>query len=149
MVVMRIVVLCGLGTTLGGCLSPTAHTGSYAALPPVIVSDVAPLPPVGEPGQLLSPGLGRAAAGVNPSGDLQASERDRVAWTPLQPKVFARAPTLSAHVAPDPAKTASITQPSKTGVRHAGQAQTYDREKAMDRLEREGRQDAKPICGGC
>jgi hypothetical protein len=149
MVVMRIAVLCACGLALGGCLSPVAYTGSYAALPPLAASDAAPLPPVTEPGQLLKPNLGRTAAGADPADDLRSSERARIAWSPLEPKVLARAPTLAAHGVPDPTKTASITQSSKTGVRRAARAQSYDREKAMDRLEREGRQNARPICGGC
>jgi hypothetical protein len=154
MVVMRITVLCGCGLALGGCLSPVAHTGSYTALPPVVVSDATSLPPVTEPGQLLNRDLGRTSAGVNPSDDLRSSERARVAWSPLHPNDLVSPPSFAAHtasggMASNPAHTVSTTQPSKIGGRRAAQAQSYDPEKAMDRLERDGRRDAKPICSDC
>ena len=153
MVVMRIAVLCGL--VLGGCLSPVAHTGSYVALPPPLAAvDAAPLPPVVEPGQLLRPGLDRTAAGVNPSDDLWSSERARVAWTPMHPKDFTLLSSSTAYAASNAAvlgstRTVRVTQPSKIGVRRLAHAQPYGRERTMDRLEREGQRDAKPICGGC
>ena len=88
MVVTRIALLCGCGLALGGCLSPTAQTGSYTALSPVVASNVA-VQPVVEPGQLLNPELGRVAGGVNPSDDLRSSERARAAWRVQRPSELA------------------------------------------------------------
>ena len=154
MVVMRIVVLCGCGLVLGGCLSPVAHTGSYVSLPPLAAVDGAPLPPVVEPGQLLKPDLGRTTAGVNPSDDLRSSERARVAWTPMHPRDFTLLSSSTGYAASNAAVSGStssvrITQPSKVGDRRLAHAQPYGRERTMDRLEREGQRDARPICGGC
>ena len=154
MVVMRIAVLCGCGLALGGCLSPAAHTGSYVSLPPLAAVDAAPMPPVVEPGQILKPGLGKTAAGVNPSDDLRSSERARVAWAPMHPRDFTLLSSSTAYAASNAAvssstRTVRVTKPSKGGVRRLAHVQPYGRERTMDRLEREGQRDAKPICGGC
>lgn len=148
MVVMRIAVLCGCGLALGGCLSLPNTPRAYSSFSPLTVSD-APLPPVTQPGQLLKPSLGRTAAGVDPSNDLRSSERARVAWAPLYPKDFALRSSQAPHFASEPTTTASTAQASRANIRRAARAQPYDRERAMDRLEREGRRDAKPICSGC
>jgi len=153
MAVMRIVVLCGCGLALGGCLPLVSNPQTYAAPPPMAVSDAA-LPPVTVPGQVLQAGLGATGGGVNPSDDLLTSERARAAWGDQRPSELARPPSLAAHTAsasrmPDPVSTASVSQPTKDAARHSADPQSYDREAAMDRLEKEAQKDAKPICSGC
>jgi hypothetical protein len=156
MVVMRIATLCGCAMALGGCLALPDTPRAYTALPSTAVSNAA-LPPVVVPGQVLRASLGRTSAGVNPSDDLLSSERARIAWAPLQPDELALPSTPAAHSASaikaggasDPASTSSVSMPTKGSARPGADAQSYDREATMDRLEKEGRKDAKPICGGC
>ncbi len=148
MVVMRIAVLCGCGLALGGCLSLPDTPRAFSSLPLTAVSN-GPLPPVTEPGQILRPDLGRTSASVDPSDDLRSSERARVAWAPLYPKDFVLRSSTAARVASEQTKAANTMQPSKTVIGRAARTQPYDRERAMDRLEREGQRGAKPICGGC
>ena len=155
MVLMRIAVLCGCGLALGGCLSPMAHTGAYTALQPLAASAVA-LPPVTAPGQLLKPGLGRTAGGANPLDDLRSSERARMAWAPIHPDKLPAPPSLAAHPAAlmgagsiNPAGAAAVSTPAQGGTARGAETTSYDREAIMNRLEKEGRKDAKPICGGC
>jgi hypothetical protein len=153
MVVIRSAVLCGCGLLLGGCLSPTAQTGSYTALSPVAVADGA-VQPVLEPGQLLDPELGRTAGGVNPSDDLRSSERARAAWRVQRPSELALPPSFAAHSASaaqvtDPVRTASVSAPAKGRTRRGIEAPTYNANEAMDRLEATGQRVTKPICSGC
>jgi hypothetical protein len=156
MVATRIAVLCGCGLALGGCLSPMTQTASYASLPSMTVTSGA-MPPVVEPGQLLRPNLGRVSAGVNPSEDLRSSERARVAWAPLDPYHGALPPSVAAQATHFSGGTGAIGSadavgPSKVargGADREAKPSSYDREATMDRLEKEGRKDAEPICGGC
>ena len=153
MVVMRIAVLCGCGLALGGCLPLMSEPQTYASPSPMAVSDAA-LPPVMVPGQVLQAGLGGMGGGVNPSDDLLKSERARAAWGAQRPFELALPPSLAAHTASasrmtDPTSKASVLQPAKGVARHSVDPQSYDREATMDRLEKEGQKDAKPICSGC
>jgi hypothetical protein len=155
MVLMRIAVLCGCGLALGGCLSTMAHTGAYTALQPTVDSDAA-LPPVTEPGQLLKPGLGRTAGGANPLDDLRSSERARMAWAPIHSDKLPPPPSLAAHPAAltgagsiNPAGTAALSTPAQGGAARGAETTSYDREAIINRLVKEGRKDANPICGGC
>ena len=152
----RIVVLCGCGLALGGCLSPAGTTGSYTALPAVAVSSDA-LQPVTEPGQLLNPDLGRTRGGVNPTDDLLKSQRARAAWQDQRPSELALPPSMTAQTgsagtgasALGLASTNSSAAPPNKSARRGAEAQPYNAETAMDRLERDGHRDAKAICSGC
>ena len=154
--VTRIVVLCGCCLALGGCLSPAGTTRSYTALSPMAVSNDA-LQPVVEPGQLLNPNLGRTRAGVNPSDDLLKSQRARAAWQDQRLSELTLPPSMSAQTGSAGAgggslgiaSTNSTASPTKRGTRRGAEAQPYNAETAMDRLERDGHRDAKPICSGC
>lgn len=153
MVIVRIAVLGGLGLMLGGCLSLTDAPRAYSALQPPAVSD-SPLPPVVVPGQVLTAGLGATGTGVNPSDELTTSQRQRSAWEALHPSELAQPPSFASHTASangatDPISTASVSKPAKVRARRDADPQSYDREATMDRLVKEGRKDAKPICGGC
>jgi hypothetical protein len=153
MVATRIALLCGCSLALGGCLSPTAQTGSYTALSPVAVANVA-VQPVIEPGQLRDPELGRVAGGVNPSDDLRSSERARAAWRVQRPSELALPPSFAAHSAnaaqvTDPVRTASVSVPAKGRARRDIEAPAYNANEAMDRLEAKGQKVTPPICSGC
>jgi hypothetical protein len=155
MVVLRIAVLCGCGLALGGCLSSQGPSASLVSSAPLAVSTGA-LPPSNEPGRLLKPGLASAGGGVNPGAELSSSERARVAWAPLRPDLLNRPAGFAAQTqAPDstrgmaePSGTASVPAAARDVARR-GPPQTPNTDAAMDRLEQEGRRDAKPICTGC
>ena len=161
MVVLRIAVLCGLGAALGGCLSPAETAPAYSALSyadpsPKVVWDQASLATV-EPGQLLRSDLGRTGSGTDPIANLSASERTRTAWGAQHPSELAlplwpsarSVDVVKSSKASDPLSTASVSKPARDGGRRGVDPRSYDREAAMDRLEKEARQDAKPICSGC
>jgi hypothetical protein len=156
MVVLRIAVLSGCGLALGGCLSAPQTAGVSATTTSLAVSDAA-LPPTSEPGRPLKPGLGRNRGGVNPSAELTSSMRARVAWAPLRPDQLSQKPafvTPSANLSGSdptaaPAGTASVTPAAKSDFKRGSAPPARNSEAAFDRLERESRQDAKPICSGC
>ncbi|MCJ2134383.1 hypothetical protein MKK69_10010 [Methylobacterium sp. J-026] len=112
------------------------------------------LPRSTEPGQLLRPGLGAAAGtGVDPAAQLDASMRERAAWAPLRAGAVDRPALVAARKgsrsgsgdAADP--NGMVSTPPAAEARPGSQARNASA--TMDRLEREGQQTAKPICGGC
>lgn len=162
----RIGALGAVCLLMSGCSQllnvPTAYTSlprdAEIARSP-LPSDVSegPLPPVVMPGQVRVSAFGQAGTGVDPSAVLRASASARAAWTPLKPAELALPPALAAHSADartaagavDPTSTASVSTSSKGDPRRGATMQSYDRKATMDRLEKEGRKDAKPICEGC
>jgi hypothetical protein len=133
----------------------TSTTVPYAVgVESVAVSNSA-LPPSSEPGRLLKPGLG-AGGGIDPTAQLDASVRDRAAWAPLRAGPIGRAAIVDARNA------GRVSSGEATGLngmasmppagnddRRGGPAPIRSQDAIMDRLERTGRQTAKPLCGDC
>lgn len=162
----RILALGTMCSLMSGCSHllnvPTAYTSlprQAVVTPSSLPEDVsnASLPPVVVPGQVRTSTLRQTSIGVDPSAALRASTNARAAWMPLKPHELTRPPAFvagsgSAKAAAEPAdptSTGSVSAQAKDNRRQGAVVQSYDREATMDRLEREGRKDAKSICGGC
>ena len=90
---------------------------------------------------------------MDPAAELDASMRERAAWTPLRAGALDR-PALvatrrgSRSGSGDAAgPNGMVSTPPAADARPGSQARRANA--TMDRLEREGQQTAKPICGGC
>lgn len=109
------------------------------------------------PGQFRGTATVPAGALVDPDSALRASINARAAWAPLKPAELALPPALAARSlgagssveSADPTSTASVFASADGKVRRDVGTHSYDREAAMDRLEKKGRADSKPICTGC
>jgi len=146
--VPRIATL-GLVLLAGACSRlpnvPTAYsalprTASSAPATPVSTVPEAPveslvdLPRIVIPGTLTVPVATVEPHGLNPNAALDTSRRSRMTWEALHPGDLLKPPVLA----------------SADGAVSAGVApRTYDREAAMDRLLKGGRDAASGICSGC
>ncbi len=138
---------------------PTA----YSSLPPLTVEraaglkavpnpavPVAALPVIRIPGTALAHGGSGESRGpqVNPLDVLAASTRARLAWQTLSPQEMARPSFV---VNRDAVARLGVGETGAIGGKGTVQFETrsYNREAMMQRLEKEGRGAAKPICSGC
>ncbi|SFM56746.1 hypothetical protein [Methylobacterium pseudosasicola] len=101
---------------------PETPAETVAALPRIVIPGTMTVPMVAEP------------HGLNPNAALDTSRRSRMTWEALRPGELVKPPVLAAAGRPAAANSAP---------------QTYDREAAMDRLLKGGRNAASGICSGC
>lgn len=151
---------------MGGCSHllnvPTAYTSlpddtAVASSSLQLDGSSGSMLPVVAPGQFRGSIVGPAGTLVDPSAVLRASVKARAAWTPLKPAELALPPALAVRSlgakasveAADLTSIASASAPTEGKALRYVVAQSYNREAAMDRLEKKGRADAKPICTGC
>ncbi|MCJ2144235.1 hypothetical protein [Methylobacterium sp. E-066] len=120
--------------TAYSALPRTPATGAaVSAVPEAPAETVAALPRIVIPGTLRVP-VAVEPHGLNPNAALDTSRRSRMSWETLRPGELLKPPVLAAAGRPVSANTAP---------------QTYDREAAMDRLLKGGRNAASGICSGC
>jgi hypothetical protein len=114
----------------------------------------AALPPTAIPGTLKAPSAESVSRGVNPSAVLEASMRAHRAWGALHPGELLKPRALATRsVGADVAETGATSAAGDPATGKPASAVTatlaYDREAAMDRLVKGGRDAAKAICSGC
>lgn len=164
MMVKRIAALGLVLLSMGGCSRLQLGSTAYSSLPsagiPSIPNSAAPLgrdaalAPVVIPGTLLTPQVNNGRRGVNPTAALEASELGHSLTQPMHSVDYSQTTALANR--PHHATGVDVTATGSTGApvpnerdQAATDRQDYNREAAMDRLVKGGREAAKPICSGC
>lgn len=171
---MTLVAVAAIGLTAGACsLGTPGGAGSYSAIQPDLAGpaataaiptvstatngDFVEVPVQGAmPGDLKRSAADGAGRGVEPVAALSASARERSRWETLRPGDLTRVPVAGQQAAA-PAGAgmstgAALMAPAAgTGNRKAPktEANSYDREAAMQGLIDGGRSAGKGICSGC
>jgi hypothetical protein len=143
---------CSILICLGGCSHLLSAPTQYSSLPLAPPSaSLADATPVDVPGRLLFSPSRTRGANLEPFAALQRSSSDRLERDDSRSDEVS-AQTQSRHKAGsavEPSYTASVPDALGSSVRRQGASGNYNRETTMNRLVRDGKVAARPICSGC